>query len=271
MVLESLTNPEMAEKRRWVVFLLGIVYSSLAVAISILLFYQYAGLTIVFFTVLASVPLMYNTIKYEEGKDLEIEDERLLIKEHGKALAFFVYLFFGFMVSFSLWYALLPENVSESVFKIQSDTIREINSPVSGNAMNIFGTFSKILLNNVKVLVFCLIFAFLYGAGAIYILTWNAGIIAVAIVDFIKAGMGSVSILIPQAIFRYMIHGVPEIFAYFMGGLAGGIISVAVIRHDLRTAKAKHIMLDSLDLVFGALVMLIVAALLEVFVSPLIA
>jgi len=31
-----------------------------------------------------------------------------------------------------------------------------------------------------------------------------------------------------------MIHGIPEIVAYFIGALAGGIISVAIIRKDLR-------------------------------------
>ena len=58
--------------------------------------------------------------------------------------------------------------------------------------------------------------------------------------------------------------------AYFMAGLAGGIISVAVINHDIKSEKFKHILLDSVDLSAGAVVILVLAALLEVFVSPLV-
>ena len=35
---------------------------------------------------------------------------------------------------------------------------------------------------------------------------------------------------------RYMTHGIFEILAYFIGGLAGGLISVAIIRHGMGKA-----------------------------------
>ena len=31
---------------------------------------------------------------------------------------------------------------------------------------------------------------------------------------------------------KYLVHGVPEIIAYFIGGLAGGIRSIAIIKKD---------------------------------------
>ena len=66
-----------------------------------------------------------------------------------------------------------------------------------------------------------------------------------------------------------MTHGVPEILAYFVAGLAGGIISVAVIRHDMKSSNFRKVLLDSIDLIFIAVFLLIIAALLEVFVTPL--
>ena len=44
---------------------------------------------------------------------------------------------------------------------------------------------SEIFINNMGVLFLCIIFSFLYGAGAIFILTWNASVIAAAIGSFI--------------------------------------------------------------------------------------
>ena len=74
---------------------MGIIYSSVAIIIALVLFYEYASLIMVFFTVMTSIPIIYWAIKLEEKKDLQIHDERVLIKEHGKALAFFMFMFLG--------------------------------------------------------------------------------------------------------------------------------------------------------------------------------
>jgi uncharacterized membrane protein SpoIIM required for sporulation len=76
--------------------------------------------------------------------------------------------------------------------------------------------------------------------------------------------IGSLSLL------RYALHGFPEILAYFVGGLAGGIISVAVIKHDFGTKTFEKILLDSSDLIIISLAMLLLAALIEVFVTPMV-
>ncbi len=70
-------------------------------------------------------------------------------------------------------------------------------------------------------------------------------------------------------ILRYMVHGVPEILAYFIAGLAAGIVSIAIIRHDFNSKKFQHILLDSTDLLLLSLAVLLIAALLETFVTPL--
>ena len=68
---------------------------------------------------------------------------------------------------------------------------------------------------------------------------------------------------------RYMTHGVFEILAYFMAGLAGGIISVAIINNDLMGENKKRILRDSVDLILLSIVFLIVGSIIEVFVTPL--
>ena len=57
--------------------------------------------------------------------------------------------------------------------------------------------------------------------------------------------------------------------AYFAAGLAGGIISIAVIKHDFGTQKFEHVLLDSVDLILVAVFLLVLAGLIEVFVTPL--
>lgn len=274
MVIESLVNPFKAERNPWEMFFVGMFYSSVAVLLSLWVFKPYASLVAVFLTVIACVPIIYGTIKLEEKKDLEIEDEKILIKEHGRALSFFVFLFLGITISFTLWYVFLPADLTQYLFSIQTKTISDINTQITGQGINQITLFSKIFLNNIKVLIFCLIFAFIYGFGSIFILTWNASVIGTAIGNFIRtnisntAGFTHYFQITSLGVLRYMVHGIPEILAYFIGGLSAGIISIAITRHDFRSKKFQHILLDSTDLLLLSLVVLLVAALIEVFITP---
>jgi uncharacterized membrane protein SpoIIM required for sporulation len=142
------------------------------------------------------------------------------------------------------------------------------------------GLMNKIFLNNVKVLIFCILFSFLYGSGAIFILTWNASVIGAAAGNLIRTHMASAAAATgfskagaylhasSLSVLRYAIHGIPEIAAYFIAGLAGGILSVAIIRHDFGTTNFEKILLDASDLILIAIFVLFVAAILEVFVTP---
>ncbi|MBD3313362.1 hypothetical protein GF345_02885 [Candidatus Woesearchaeota archaeon] len=280
MVLESLVTPFKAEKHPLEMFLIGLIYSSVAIFISIQIFDEMAGLIAVFLTVMASIPLMYATIKYEEEKDLGSMGEILLLKEHSKAISFLVFLFLGITISFTIWYIFLPASTVENLFSLQISTIKNINSGVGGMAFSHSALFSKIFFNNLRVLMFCILFAFFYGAGAIFILTWNASVISVAIGTFVRNNLAEYANffgfplvakhmhIFSLGLMRYMIHGIPEIIAYFIGGLAGGIISIALIKKDFRRERFERILIDIADLIIISILFLVAAALIEVFVTP---
>ncbi len=280
MVLESFVNPLRAENRPWNLFFIGFLYATIATFLSLWIFKQYSSLVMVFLTVNASIPLMYATMKFEESKDLQIDKELPLLKEHWKAIRFLIFLFLGFLVAYSLWFVILPSNLVQTMFSTQLETIEAINSKVTG-AYSAGTILNQIFMNNVKVLLFAVFFAFFYGVGAIFILTWNASVISAAIGSFFKNNiadyLGSVGIasafnyfhVYSLSLLRYLIHGIPEIGAYFVGGLAGGIISVAMINHDLESEKFKNIMMDALDLIIIAVFILFIAALIEVFITPI--
>ena len=280
MVVESLLYPLKAERNPTRMFFVGFLYSSIAVFLSLWIFEKQASFIMVFLIVIACVPLLYNTIKLEESKDITIKEEKTLLKEHRKAIRVLMFLFLGITLSSVLWYSVLPQDVVGYLFEKQTQTIADINNNVSGNITHV-GIFAKIFFNNLKVLSFAMLFAFIYGAGAIFILTWNATIIGTAIGNFVRHNIAtySTNIGIPKVasyfhvvslgILRYAIHGIPEIMAYFYGGLAGGIISVAVIRHHYTSKNFLRILIDSADLVLLSIALLLVGAFLEVFVTPL--
>jgi uncharacterized membrane protein SpoIIM required for sporulation len=281
MVLENMLTAFQTEEHPYKALFLGFVYTTVAVFLSWMVFRSYASTTMVFLTTMAALPLVYQLVTMEEEKDLESPEESWLLKEHAKALKAFIWLFVGMSIAFMVWYSVLPADMSSALFQSQRDTINALNGRATGFMGVDISLFTKIFLNNVRVVVFCVVFSFLYGAGALFILAWNASIIGAAMGNIIRSNLASVADaiglnsmghyfqIVSYALLRYVIHGIPEIAAYFVAGLAGGIISIAVIKHDMGTRKFEHVILDTADLLLIALLLTFVAGILEVWVTPI--
>jgi len=284
MVLESLFNPFIIKKKPWEMFFAGMIFTFVSLLLSFFVFKESAGLLTIFLIVLSTVPILYTTIKNEEELDLKLDQEWTLLKEHTKVLIFLMCLFLGIVVAMTLSYVFMPESIVNSVFGMQQQAISNVNNNIHGAVIltgNVtkFDLFGKILFNNMKVLFFCLIFSLLYGTGAMFILTWNASVIAAAMGGLFKSELSSAAVAVGAAgashyfgaatfsFVRYMTHGLLEIAAYFVAGLAGGIISVALIKHDLKEDK---VLIDSLDLILISIGILFAAGLVEVYITPLI-
>ncbi|MBI4452993.1 stage II sporulation protein M [Candidatus Woesearchaeota archaeon] len=280
MVVEALLFPLKAEKNPWQMFFIGLLYTTIGIFISLWIFRDQASLVMVFMITMAALPIFYNTMKLEESKDMLIDTETALLKEHNKAIIFFIYMFIGITVACAVWYSLLPTQMINSLFDKQIGTIQAINNHVSGNVIANLSVFWKILFNNMKVLAFSVLFALIYGAGAIFILAWNATVIGAAIGNFIRANISSYTSslgmlqagnyfhVVSLGLLKYSLHGIPEIAAYFYGGLAGGILSVALIRKHFRTDKFTKVLTDFSELVLVAIGFLVAAAFLEVYITP---
>ena len=284
-MLEMLINPRKAERKSWELFFVGAFYASLSILLVNWIFSQdavlsrYSGILVVTFTVMLSIPFVYYTLKLEEKKITETSGGTIaLLKEHKKAIYAFLWLFMGFVIALSFWYMVLSSTQS---FRAQIETYCLINRPGSFqecvNQYNVkdatapVGFLSNterlflIFTNNIYVLIFTLIFSLIFGAGVIFVLAWNASVIAAAIGIFTESELSA----LPMALVRYMIHGIPEIASYFIVALAGGMISIAVIRHETGTERFWDVLQDSLNLIIISVIVLFLAALIEVFLTPL--
>jgi len=282
-MFEAIINPKSAEKRPWKMFFIGLIYASLSLLLVKWFFArdtilsQYSGMIVVTFCVMFSLPFMYYVIKREEIEDESVEGFFSVWKTHSDAIYAFMWLFFGFIVAFSFFNILLQD---PNLFNAQVETYCVINSPGNledcvlkssfndGIITSDFSTkeirFLSILENNVYVMIFTLIFSLIFGAGAIFVLAWNASVISAAIGIFTQYKLKG----IPIGLTRYMIHGFPEIAAYFITALAGGIFGVGIIRNGVRNEKFLRVVENTIVLLFIAIVVLIIAAALEVYFTP---
>ncbi len=285
-MLEAIINPKEAEKGPWKMFFIGLVYASLSLLLVHWFFRSdavlsgYSGMIVVTFCVMFSLPFIYYTIRREEKQDEYVEGLFSVWRVHSDAIYSFMWLFLGFIVAFSFWYIILQ---NPTLFNAQIETYCLINNPsdvkgcvsnndfisssdvITGNLGSGGIRFLSILENNVYVMIFTLIFSLIFGAGAIFVLAWNASVIAAAIGIFTQNQIKE----IPMGIARYMIHGFPEITAYFITALAGGIFGVGAIRHGFKDPRFMRVIQNTILLLFISIFILIIAALMEVYLTPL--
>jgi hypothetical protein len=164
----------------------------------------------------------------------------------------FVAIFTGMTLVFSLLYLLLPSEVAEKSFQTQINEIKAIRGYFWFG-----GTFQTILINNIGVLFLSFLFSLIYGSGAIFILAWNASILATAASMLAKSLGGAYKL--PIALLSYMPHGSLEIVAYFLAAIAGGIASY----HLTRSKEIKVFLEDCLFLLALGMVFLLLGAIVE--------
>jgi uncharacterized membrane protein SpoIIM required for sporulation len=283
-MLEMIINPKEAKKGPWKMFFIGLIYASFSLLLVNWFFAsdpvlsKFLGMIVVTFCVMFSLPFMYYLIKQEEKEDEEIEGIWGVWKAHSDSLFAFMWLFLGFIVAFSFWYMILG---NANLFNAQIETYCMINNPgdIDGcvskysldshirttGAATKEVRFLSILENNVYVMIFTLIFSLIFGAGAIFVLAWNASVIAGAIGIFTEYKITQ----IPLGVLRYMVHGFPEIAAYFITALAGGIFGVGVIRNGVKSPKFLRIVENTTILLFISIIILLIAAIMEVYFTPL--
>lgn len=251
MVLERIVSVREAIRHPLWMFVIGGIISVICLFISFIVFPDQVGLFTTILITFAMTPFMVNLMTYDEAlteEEIAKKKEMNLLKRHQYILSVYTAFFIGMILSLSIIYMILPQPTVEKLF---NDQINEINL-IRGNIL-FADNFQKIILNNLGVLALTFVFSLLFGSGAIFILTWNASVLSTAIGLTAKAigGLGG----LPLAVLTYFPHGSLEILAYFIGGVAGGIISAAISR---RHSKWLKIVLIDSAMLFGIAILLLI-------------
>jgi uncharacterized membrane protein SpoIIM required for sporulation len=287
-MLELLIFPKEGQKKPWRLFLVGLLYASLAYLLVHFIFAsdvvlsRYSGLLVPVFTALFSIIFVHYSMRLDEEENLADKDEDDIksIMQDWKILSMFLYLFLGFIVAFSFWQIIFSAGTTMNA---QIETYCVIKNPIHyENCLNQYnakgmiegidvtpqGSFSGIFMNNIIVLLIIFIFSLLFGAGSIFIIAWNASIIAIAIGLSIKYNL--LNLLL--GILKFMVHGLPEIAAYFIVAMAGGMASFALIGFIRKTVSKDNlfkIMRRIAILICLGIIVLAIGAGIEIFITPM--
>jgi uncharacterized membrane protein SpoIIM required for sporulation len=220
------------------------------------------GLFAVLFVILPSSYFITHLLKKEEMLEEEYireHHERYFWVRHEKDIMIMLFFFLGLTFAFGFWSFIMPE----SLFQIQIAKINQIKGiagSVTGAAADQSGLFSRILINNLQVMGFSFFFSFIFGAGMVFIIAWNASILGV----YVGAKLSETIWHVPMVTLGFLPHGIPEIAGFITAGLAGGLLSAAFIRN--RDAHMlKIIVFDSAKIMGIAISLIFLAAAIEVY------
>jgi len=271
-MLESLVKYDEVEKHPWTMFLWAMLLSSIGILLSFQLNFEITiaqtttvnltGLFAVLFSLIPSIHFLTVFINKQEKmdeKDIAKHYEKGFWMRHDKDVVIFLYYFFGLTFAFAFWALVMPAGT----FQMQMLEIQKIRAMAGNILMGLAGgetqliSFARVLLNNLQVMGFAFVFSLLFGAGAVFVIVWNASILGVYV------GRLSKTIFhIPGEMLTFLPHGIPEISGYVLAGIAGGIISAAIIRGHKKEIVMK-VIFDAMKLLGIAILFVFLGALIE--------
>ncbi|MFH1978264.1 MAG: stage II sporulation protein M [Candidatus Aenigmatarchaeota archaeon] len=277
-MLESLINFDEIHRKPYIMFIWSIVVCSIAILVSTQVAYSVdvagtsfslGGFFAVLFTIIPSVYFITLMIKREEAfeeKEIEKKYKKSFWHRHEQNIYILLLFFAGLTLAFALWSMVLPENF----FQIQSLKISDVRgaitgleigpSTLEGYAINEANFFNRVLMNNLQVLVFAFIFSFIFGAGSVFIIAWNASVLGVYIGQLSK-----VLWEVPIIGLAFLPHGIPEIAGYIAASLSGGLLSAAIIRKN-KPYVLRMVAFESLKIFMLAIGLIVLGAFIETYV-----
>ncbi len=256
MVLENLISETDADKSPMKMAFLGIVMSSISIFLSGI-FSGSRGLFLVFLITMGMLPLMVKIMYKEENEGLSLEGN--MWQKHGHFLKAYLAFFFAVTITLSFWFVALPADFTSNLF---SDQINEIDKIRTGDFLGpVTKTAAAVITNNLYVMSIAFLLSFIFASGAVLIITWNASVLGVVVGQLAKDSFGLAAI--PLTLSGFMIHGIPEILAYLVAGLAGGILSRSVEIRKIKSKEFMTILNDASALFLLSVILILIAGFIE--------
>lgn len=276
MVLENLADLRRLKKHWYGVFVFGVFVNTASLISASVIFEPAAGLVSLFLVSAAAFPLINKIFEVEEM--LDVYGSPSFFERHAEILKIYSGFFFGVLISTSAAYFAMDQERANNTFSFQLSALKasSISDRTTGAALST-QTFNEILFNNIKVATVSFVLSIIFGAAAVFIVAWNASVIAIFIGILAKAAaapfFGYGIVAAPLAFFYGLLtasgaialHGIPEIMSYFVAGLAGGIISMGLEKEKINSGRFYRVAKDGILLFALALLLIFVAAAIEAY------
>lgn len=281
MVLEFIYSTQRISRHPSIIFFEALLLSVLAVLLARFFFLpEHLSFGIFIFITVGLIPIFtklfsYNSYLFNYSSNFFQRHKTLMLQ--------LLYVFLGVFVAFTFIFFIVNTETREEIFSTQLSEISKITDSRNSLTGQVSGTnvknesafsdaFNLIFSNNLGVVLRAGLLSLFYGAGAIYLIAWNASILATAIANDILINLGGVVGISGMlegignalvTLIGYVPHGLPEVLAYILISLAGAIFARDLMKGLFFTEFRWIIIKDIILLVIAAIALLLVGALIE--------
>ena len=268
----------------------GVLFTFVAFYASYELFKPFLGLSTILFTVILGIPIIANLTKKEADF---IKTKNIgFWKRHRPFINFYVFFMITILSRSSIEHTIevklgipileIPEGavfsledlIEEEEVQPKQETSKKKSEMIDLSKLKInkMSEVKSIFKNNLKVMIIAWILSLFFGAGALFLITFNASIFASALVSVILIKVPRSGILYLYSFLAcnmgiMFIHMIPEVSAYFVAAISGALLPAAFINDKLMSESFKKTIKESLILIVIAIAIVYISALIEVYVS----
>lgn len=252
----------------------GFLYSTIAILISSAIFPQSPSMVVVAFMTFPCIYIFTQYFKELSIHEIHSKNSWDILRLNFKLAENYLFLFIGLSLGVTVWFSILPKEMLSNIFSEQITNLEQLGRATGLATTSAVRTdvLYKIAYNNIRLVVLCCILSFVFGAGSLYILSWNATIIGVAIGSIIyRFRTAGTEFAFFSGLFMgfsyFTLHLIPEILAYFYGAIAGAFISIAVMCYEPFSKNSKKLLTIAFGLFIVAIGFIIIGTFIEVFIS----
>jgi uncharacterized membrane protein SpoIIM required for sporulation len=269
-MLEQLFNLKSIKGSSINIILLGVIYAFIGIFSSFMLFPHYVSIMSLAFTTILLIPSIAYLLQKEENiiaKESRFS-VRNLLRDHKDIIRLYLLLFLGIFLAFCAIGVFTSNAYVENYFDAQLRV-----AGITGQAISTSSELAGILFNNLLVLFICFVLSLAYGSGSLLFIVWNASVWGIVFGYFVRlsialAGADPFTYFL-RLFLPFLPHMITEASSYIVAAIVGGVIAKAIVREKLFSKKFYHILTDGLWLAVFGFVLIVVAAVIEVFVFPL--
>ncbi|VVB81891.1 Stage II sporulation protein M [uncultured archaeon] len=260
MVLEQFLDRRIVLRHFSFVFILSAVYVFVAYAVQQFVFPDQSLATTLLLTILL-LPSLHHVIVVEEK--IESRGSSHFLRRHKTILKCYLGAFLGVLVGFLVLGFVNPDTLHYQVVQLEQDHLhQDIVASFAGQEYvpgitKVVSLFS----HNIEYLLIGFVLSIFYGAGAIFLIVYNASFFAAFVVEIFSRWAS------PLLAGVSLTHMLPESAGFILTAMAGASLSRALIHEKLAGDAFRNVLRNDVKLLVLGILLVFFAAILEVYVT----
>lgn len=264
MVFEQFLESDEIKRHTLFIFLLGVFYVLLGYAVAAIFFPGAVSVAMLFVVTLTLTPSIFVILGIEEQIEAK-QGTRHFFHNHKDIFKIYLALFIGIFATFLVTGLFFQSSVFDyqmNWLETRGDLGQEVIEDFQEEYERGLSDYFNLISYTAGVAIIAFVLSIFYGAGALFLIVFNASVFAAFVTT-----VGATSNNPIMVILLFLIHLVPEIAGFLVAAISGGVISRAIMHERFRSKGFRNVMKDALILLFIAIVLIAIAAALELFVT----